>query len=232
MTSSSVPDYFTEMKDCLQTCPKLQESRAPLMENAEDVSRVIEKIVEMTKAPAETETVSSLYRAYYPRALSDAVWVSVSYREEEGGGVWRDFYTNEELPGLVEAHRGDISGGEKETCGIMYSALGGWRKWKCSVTKESPFQCLCENREQVYLTLRGLCRDSNIDRHWVTRNIRAELYYLGIQNSEMWYDYTNRNWQMKAVGKPELTAGTSDSSFHSFLLGKSTWYIERDNDGK
>ena len=153
-------------------------------------------------------------------------------RQEEEGGVWRDFYTGRELPGLVEAHIGDISGGEKESCGIMAPTFGGWFKWKCSVTKEAPIMCLCENKEQVYLTLRGLCRDSNIDRHWVTRNIRAELYYLGIQNSEMWYDYTNRNWQMKAVGKPELTAGTSDSSFHSFLLGKSTWYIERDNDGR
>ena len=42
-----VLDYFTEMEECLQTCPKLQESRAPLMENASDVNRINEKLAEL-----------------------------------------------------------------------------------------------------------------------------------------------------------------------------------------
>ena len=92
--------------------------------------------------------------------------------------------------------------------------------------------CLCEKKEQPYLTLRGLCTDSNIDRYWVTSNFKAELLYFGIQNTEIWYDYSHKHWQMRTTGKPELTAGVSDSSFHSFLLGKSSWYIEKDNDGE
>ena len=92
--------------------------------------------------------------------------------------------------------------------------------------------CLCEKEDPVYLTLRGLCKDSNIDNVWVTRNIQAELFYLGIQNTEMWYDFTHKHWNLKTTGSAEQTRGLSDSSLHSFLLGKSTWYIEADNDGK
>ena len=53
----------------------------------------------------------------------------------------------------------------------------------------------------MFLTLRGLCKDSNIDRFWVTRNIEAELFYLGIQNTEMWYDYGNKHWNIREISK-------------------------------
>ena len=66
-----VPDYFTEMEECLQTCPKLQESRAPLMENASDVNRINEKLAELCYAPD---------KAYYPHSHGETVWVSLSYR--------------------------------------------------------------------------------------------------------------------------------------------------------
>ena len=48
----------------------------------------------------------------------------------------------------------------------------------------------------------------------------------------MWYDYKNKHWNIRTTGTPELTRAQSDNSFHSFLLGKSTWYIVADNDGK
>ena len=51
----------------------------------------------------------------------------------------------------------------------------------------------------MFLTLRGLCKDSNIDRFWVTRNIEAEVFYLGIQNTEMWYDYGNKYWNIREI---------------------------------
>ena len=98
--------------------------------------------------------------------------------------------------------------------------------------KEAPIMCLCQKDDPAYLTLRGLCKDSNIDNVWVTRNIRAELFYLGIRNTEMWYDYNHKHWNIKTTGTPELTRAQSDNSFSSFLLGKSSWYIEADNDGK
>ena len=66
-----VLDYFTEMEECLQTCPKLQESRAPLMENASDVNRINEKLAELCYAPD---------KAYYPHSHGETVWVSLSYR--------------------------------------------------------------------------------------------------------------------------------------------------------
>ena len=47
-------------------------------------------------------------------------------------------------------------------------------------SKEAPIMCLCEKKERTYLTLRGLCRDSNLDRYWVTRHlcIFFQKYFL------------------------------------------------------
>ena len=72
-SSLSDLDYFTEMEDCMQTCPKLQESRSPLMENATDVSRINEKLVELNFDPDKAG-------AYYARALGETIWVSLSNR--------------------------------------------------------------------------------------------------------------------------------------------------------
>ena len=146
--------------------------------------------------------------------------------------MWRDHYTGQVVPHLIDLHLGEMGGGDSQNCALYSATWPGWVEWTCEVTKEAPIMCLCEKDEPVYLTLRGLCKDSNIDRVWVTRNIEAELFYLGIQNTEMWYDYDENHWNIKTTGKSENTRAMSDSSLHSFLLGKSTWYIEADDNGK
>ena len=162
-------------------------------------------------------------------ASRNILWSADCDRETEG--VWLDHYNQQELPGLMKLHLGEIEGGGGN-CAIYSPVWGGWLQWTCSVTKEAPIMCLCEKEDPVFLTLRGLCKDSNIDTVWVTRNIQAELFYLGIQNTEMWYDYSKKHWKIRTTGRSEHTRALSDNSFHSFLLGKSRWYIEKDNDGK
>ena len=90
---------------------------------------------------------------------------------------------------------------------------------------------MCHKDQQIYLKLRGLCPDSNIDKFWVPRNKKGLLEYYGIISSEIHFNYEDYIWKMKVWGKKEKTIATSGNSFGSLLLGKSTWDIERDSTG-
>ena len=84
-----------------------------------------------------------------------------------------------------------------------------------------PIHCVCLKEEQIYLTLRGLCKDSNIDTHWVPRNDpRSRHFYLGIASSRMMFDSQTSHWKLSVVGKEENTIGTYKASFDALLLGK------------
>ena len=79
------------MEDCMHTCPvsllfiitiyhiliiqKLQDSRAYRVENMADYDRLREKIIELTYDPDPNY-------AYYPRAISESIWLSISDRSE------------------------------------------------------------------------------------------------------------------------------------------------------
>ena len=157
---------------------------------------------------------------------STAVWSSVTDAEEEG--VWRDYYSGSLAPSSL----GYLDGGESENCAILAPIWPLWMDMKCSVSKEQPVQCACQKEDQIYMKLRGLCEASNIDKHWMVGNRHGEVVYYGIQNTEIRYDYNIKKWKMKTGGKPENTEGISGNSFDSFLLGRSDWYIDDDNEGE
>ena len=54
---------------------KLQDSRAYRVENMADYARLREKIIELTYDPDPNY-------AYYPRAISESIWLSISDRSE------------------------------------------------------------------------------------------------------------------------------------------------------
>ena len=90
--------------------------------------------------------------------------------------------------------------------------------------------CVCQKREQIYLTLRGLCPDSNIDTYWVPRNTNtSKLIYVGITSSEISFNYSANLWELGVVGKKEKTLGTADTGFDSLMLGRTSWMIESDS---
>ena len=79
--------------------------------------------------------------------------------------------------------------------------------------------------------MRGLCPDSLIDVVWVPQNNKQDqdpLYYLGIRSTIITYNPDNRIWNMVVSGQPFPTSGTTKSSHHSALLGRSHWMIETD----
>ena len=82
------------------------------------------------------------------------------------GDMWTNHYTGLEV---------DLSVGENVdsgtgNCGIMIAYDAGWKNFYCKTTGVPPIGCACQHPVEMYLQLRGLCPDSNIDRFYVPRN--------------------------------------------------------------
>ena len=112
-----------------------------------------------------------------------------------------------------------------------------WLNWRCFAGPAEPIHCICHRREQIYLTLRGLCPDTNIDTYWVPRNDEtSKLLYVGITSSRISFNYSANMWELGVVGKKERTVGTAETGFDSLLLGRTHWLVETDtpacNNGK
>ena len=84
---------------------------------------------------------------------------------------------------------------------------------------------MCHKDQQIYLRLRGLCPDSNIDKFWVPRNKKGLLEYYGIISSEIQFNYDEYIWNMKVMGKKEKTTATSGNVFGSLMLGKGGFIV-------
>ena len=110
--------------------------------------------------------------------------------------------------------------------------------WRCFAGPSTPLHCVCQRREQIYLTLRGLCPDTNIDTYWVPRNDdkTSKLLYVGITSSQISFNYSANMWELGVVGKSERTVGTAETGLDSLLLGRTRWLVESDsptcNNGK
>ena len=101
--------------------------------------------------------------------------------------------------------------------------------WRCFAGPAELIHCVCQKREQIYLTLRGLCPDTNIDTYWVPRNTNtSQLIYVGITSSQISFNYSANLWELSVVGKKERTVGRAKTVFDTLMLGKANWMIESD----
>ena len=91
--------------------------------------------------------------------------------------------------------------------------------------------CACDHPEQMYLQLRGLCPDTNIDRVYVPRNKprSGKVDLLGFQNTLVEYQGEKLGWQLRVEGILQNTTAQSKAPYPSFVLGKHEWVIEEDN---
>ena len=65
---------------------------------------------------------------------------------------------------------GELNGGSIENCAIIVPFWKGWSDWSCVINVAQPIACACEHPNQMYLQLRGLCPNSNIDQFYIPRN--------------------------------------------------------------
>ena len=85
------------------TCPKLNNARAPSSNTLE-----------------ELEEVQNLSRRFgdYPGSPADGVWMSMTDSVEEG--VWRDYYTRQEVSqSVLTTEIGGLKENSLHNCGIV-----------------------------------------------------------------------------------------------------------------
>ena len=111
---------------------------------------------------------------------------------------------------------GEPAGGTSKNCAFMLVTWRGWTTWSCGVPM--PLRC-----PQVgYLTMRGLCKDSKLERVYIPQNyhVNGQLMYYGILKSRI--EYVDEGWRLRTG---DNTTAVSKARKVSFLLGKSEWLL-------
>ena len=80
----------------------------------------------------------------------------------------------------------------------------------------------------MFLKMRGKCSKSIIDTFWTPQMEEGQYFLHGLMRSMIKFD--NGKWKLRAIkgGKTEPTLASSDISYHSFVMGKSNWFISND----
>ena len=83
----------------------------------------------------------------------------------------------------------------------------------------------------MYLQLRGLCPDSNIDQFYIPRNKKksGKVMLIGFKNTIIEYEGAELAWRLSVTGATANTSAKSESPLSSFVLGAHEWRIEEDN---
>ena len=189
-------------------------------------------------------TTDPVTGTFYKDSLASAIWLPIKSKSK---GVWQNYYSSTYLD-LSFGVWGSENGGPDENCGILVALWNGWAPWACkankvyykSVSISDPFPsspqvqtiyCACEHQEQMYLKLRGLCPDSNIDQVYVPRNKprSGKVNLLGFRNTVIEYKGAEFGWLLKVDGMLDNTTAVSKAPLASFALGKQEWVIEGDN---
>ena len=139
-------------------------------------------------------------------------------------GVWTDHQTGAE----VDLQHSKLEGGTTQNCAVLLAQWAAWRDYVCVADKVKPVTCACEHPGQMYLQLRGLCPDTNLDRYFVPRNTKqGGVHLIGLMTSIIEYDKHEVIWKMMEYSKN--TSATTAAPYASYVLGKHEWWIENDN---
>ena len=82
--------------------------------------------------------------------------------------------------------------------------------------------------ESIVVVLRGLCKNSVIDKFYQVRNDRrGYVIYYGFENTVIYYQQREARWALKLVNNKEVT-GTVNVSLNSLALGNHRWTIREE----
>ena len=144
-------------------------------------------------------------------------------------GHWTNYFNGDEVNTSIAIANGKLYGDPTRNCGAFIPAWGGWVDWICQIPRAHFISCACQHPGQMYLQLRGLCSDSNIDRVFIPKNKKKSgaVQLLGLDTTLIEYDKMDMAW--KLTEHSQNTIAVTDASLASFALGTHEWLIENDN---
>ena len=145
-------------------------------------------------------------------------------------GVWRDFYTGEQLENYtkpwMETNEDKVVG-DTYNCLLFYPTMPEtrtWYEWECY---DSSLGCPCTYESHPLIRLRGFCPDTDLEhkRYTVTQSATdpSNIMLVGFQSARIAYNSSLSQW-MYSDPRLNLTA-ISRASRKSYALGKHNWTI-------
>ena len=144
----------------------------------------------------------------------------IPYTDEQEEGVFRNLYSKEIFENVSAYFRaGQPNGNHADNC--VSSTYDGFGDDNCA---SDNFYSLCKvSKTKPYLTLRGLCPESQVERYYTSGNNAGKIIWKGnrfasIQYTDQWllHSVLNNVW------------AKSDASYNSFLIGTNEWLIHND----
>ena len=92
--------------------------------------------------------------------------------------------------------------------------------------------CVCENKKQPLLVLRGLCSTSRLDQIYVPHNPdhSGRLTYVGLYGTVIEYNKDSLSWEAAVSRDVDvMTRAVSVAPEESLLLGSFQWKIFNDS---
>jgi hypothetical protein len=213
-------DAFLDWEECMFFCEKLPSTRSPSVTSDKEFLDLMKAVERIIIDPATGTTKPGIFEGAY--------WIPLTDSKNEG--QWVDFYSLDPVD-IKSAVAGELDGGRAQNCAVVNHFWGGWVDWECKASKASKIMCPCESKGQMFLTMRGLCPDSNIDQYFVPQNKDhdSQTMFHGLFKTTIKYHEDDQIWQLKVFGYNSKTIATSQASKHSFLLGLSQWTVTGDN---
>ena len=184
-------------RDCKNLCSKLQEGgRIPSVGNVSEFESLLK---------------------WFQTLKTDLHIFSPFVYESEGNFV--DFYQRTPIPSDLPWWPGEPNGGVNEKC-------ASWLQDNIfDDSCDKPYNCLCKFYHSPILRLRGLCKNSNVDTHYIVKNIGQQIEFLGLTGTEI--KFFGQHWVL-SVNTVNTTAMTFANE-ESFILGLNSWIFTNES---
>ena len=205
----------TEPNDCKQLCQRMQNNGR--MASVE-TTNLFGKLKNRLRAIQNT--------------ASTTIWLPISRQKD----IWVDSYTKTRIS-MKEWNTGYPGDDSSQGCGIYPVVSDGYLSYKCSSTGgQGGWYCSCYFSKHPFLTLRGRCKDSFLDKTYLPQNspLDGETTFYGNAKTTARFLRDENQWKMES--KFYNTTALSKEISGRFMLGKQNWIIEGDSkkchDGK
>ena len=219
-------------------------SRCPSVKTLEELNGLKHELQAIMPDTEETEEEPVPVWLSVTRGKIEKQLLDVDIVEVGDEGVWRDYYTGEQLENYTKPW---MNRSVPEDDCVTFYPHGSW-DWESYFDYDSttcidiftPAWCPCQRnqpKQSPPLLLRGLCSSSNLRTEDFTRGLWfaprqlisdfRRVFFVGGMSTRIDYNRTKKHWILQDLITD--TNATSLSIEHSYVLGKHNWTIKNDN---